>query len=225
MPTLNAVDRARELLALGPCAVEELGRGTGDDAADALRLLDGISASATSLHAINTALVPLISKFRSVTGLQRAWQWFSGESLEREIFFGETQEKIEQLAQDGVSGDLAVGGQIEILRGQTVAMAQQVQRLDIEIAAGRLLLSPDETQKAARAGIDDHDRARLSRRLGNLESMVTALQLTQAQYTVALEHAQSVSDRFHEIHALLLPIWKQRMGFDLFARRVTQNSE
>lgn len=217
--------RAEELLMLRTRAVDELGKHAGEHSADALRLLDGISASTTNLQQVSTALLPLMTKFRPASGWRRAWQWFIGESLERDVFFPTVCGQIEQLAEQGEAGDVELANQSKLLLEHAHAMEDYIRRLDVEIEVGRFMLSAEAAQQRADAGFDLHEYARLSRRLGNLESMTTALQLTQAQFKVAVEHAQVVSDRFKEVRVLLLPIWKQRMGFELFAQRVTQSVE
>lgn len=217
--------RAEELLALGSRAVDELGRRAGEDSADALRLLDGISASTANLQQVSTALLPLMTKFRPISGWKRLWQWFIGESLERGVFFPTVCGQIERLAEQGVTGDEELADQSKLLLDHARAMEEQIRQLEIEVEVGRLMLSPAAARQRADAGFDTHEHARLSRRVGNLESMATALRLTQAQFKVAVEHARAVSDRFQEVRVLLLPIWKQRMGFELFAQRVTQSVE
>ncbi|WP_054773216.1 hypothetical protein [Methylogaea oryzae] len=220
-----AKTRAETLLAMGTRAIDELGKQAGEQSADALKLLDGISASTANLQQVSTALMPLMTKFRTVSGLRRLWQWFTGELLEREVFFPTVCGQIEQLAGQGESGDLELADQSRLLLEHAVAMEEHIRQLELDIEAGRLMLSPEATQRREAAGFDPHEHARLSRRLGNLEAMATALRLTQAQFKVAVEHAQAVSDRFKEVRVLLLPIWKQRMGFELFSQRVTQAAE
>lgn len=227
MTAADAAARAAELLALGPEAADALGHDTDSAAvhADALRHLDEASAVTVALHEINTRLVPLMQSFRTLPrDHRRWWYWFTGEALEQELLFGRNCAEVERLALDGMARARETDGHIGLLEQECEAMRGQLQSLELEIAAGRLMLAPAAAERLERHGFGSEDRARLSRRLGNLEALSTALHLTQAQYGVAITHAQAVCDRFEEVHRLLLPIWKQRLGFELFSQRVSNPS-
>lgn len=215
-----AKSRAQELLALGLGAVEDLGRRSGEDAADALNLLEGISASTSELLSVNQRLVPLISSFQGQNGRRSFLGWFSGEELKQDVFFDDVCKQIEELSQSGQGGHERMAKQVQDLTLQYKLMATEIALLELDIEAGHLLVSSAYHTQLEEAGFTQDDVMRLIRRIGNLESMLTAVQLTRAQYLVAIQHARSIADRYHEIRTLLLPIWKQRMGFDLFSRRV-----
>jgi hypothetical protein len=52
--------------------------------------------------------------------------------------------------------------------------------------------------------------------------MANAAQLSRGQFKLTAAHLLAVADRFGEVRALLLPLWKQAMGFELFAQRVAR---
>jgi hypothetical protein len=212
--------RAAELLALGVNAVEEMGRRVGSDAADALKLLDAISRSTTHLLDVNQRLLPLMMSLGKDRSQNRFLRWFTGQELESEVFLGKISRQIETLAQSGQRSHDDMEQQIHMLTVQNQLMHTEISLLETEIAAGRLLATAAYTERRASAGITDDDLARLQRRTGNLEAMASATQLTRAQYVVAIQHAKAVADRYREIRTLLLPIWKQAAGFDLFSRRI-----
>lgn len=220
-----AARRAQALLALGPAAIDALGGRVGESSAEALRLLDEASRTSAGLHEINARLLPLMTAFRALPrGLARWWHRFTGAALEHELLFPKKCAEVEQLASEGLHKADYLRRHLETLAQQRTSIDAELQTLEAEIAAARLLLAPGATARLAAAGFSADDLARLSRRAGNLEAMATALQLTHAQLGVAAEHARAVADRFDEVQRLLLPIWRQRLGFELFLQRLPQSS-
>lgn len=216
----EAVERAHALLALGRDLLDELGNQASEPMAEAMRLMERASADTSDLLDVNQSLVPLIAGIKRPARGGRLWAWFSGERLEREVLFDGLQHTIENLAKRGERGHAALRIQAEVLIQEDERMAQIIHLQAVDIAAAHLLLSPTQAHNCRAAGLLGGDLDRLARRTANLEAMVTASQLTRAQYRVAIQHARSVSDRFIEIRRLLLPLWKQAMGFELFSRRV-----
>lgn len=217
----SASQRAAELLSYGTNAVDELGRRAGSDAADALKLLDAISENTSQLLDVNQRLVPLMTSFQRQASKHKLWRWFTGEQLEHEVFLHDVSKQIENLVETGQQGHAGMGKQVQLLTTQYKLMGTEIELLESDIEAGRLLASPGYAAQRLAAGLSEEDMARLARRTANLETMAIATQLTRAQYQVAIQHAKSVSDRYREIRTLLLPIWKQAVGFDLFSRRVS----
>ncbi len=219
----QAAARATELLAYGANAVDEIGRRAGADAADALKFLEGISASTGTLLQVNLRLVPLMTSFQQQRGKNKLWRWFTGQALEYDVLFQDMRTQIEQLAATGQHEHAGMANQVKLLATQYKLMHTEIKLLETDIAAARLLASPAYAGERLAAGIGEDDLARLVRRSSNLEAMASATQLTQAQFKLAIEHAKTVSDRYREIRTLLLPIWKQSVGFDLFSRSVSDH--
>ncbi len=217
----NLVQRAKELLSHGAAAADELGHRAGTDAADALKLLEEISGSTSELLDVNLRLVPLMSAFQRRGGKHKWLRWFTGEELEQDVFFDDVRDQIQALVDKGQQGKTAMERQVKVLSDQYRLMETEIALLESDIEAARLLASPAYAAQRQATGISEEDLARLLRRIGNLEAMATATQLTRAQFQVAIQHAKSVLDRYREIRTLLLPIWKQAVGFDLFSRRVS----
>jgi hypothetical protein len=219
-PRLAAQERAHALLASGGDVIHQLGRRAGAQTASALAELDRISLTSSELMAASVRLVPLISSFKRSPGRRKWWHWFTGELLEQEVFFAATQQEIQALAARGEQARIHLLEMIDALESQRALMSKELTLLEIDIAAGQLMLTPGHAQACRQAGLDAEALSRLSRRIANLEASAVATRLTQAQYKVAVTHAHTVVDRFAEIYTLLLPIWEQAMGFELFARRL-----
>lgn len=211
---------AATLLAHGPDLTDHLGRHS--DAADAvLHELDAITRGSSELMHINQQLVPLLRDLRR-PGRRSSWKrWFTGEQLERDVFFHAARHQIETLAEIGQRSHPQLVQQAQRLKRHHELMGTEIRCLELDLAAARLLLGPDGLPRCRAAGLDDDDLARLERRVAHLESLLTATQLTREQFKVALRHARDASDRYREIRTLLLPIWKQAVGCDLLARRTT----
>ena len=217
----SAHAQAQALLAGGGDVISLLGRRAGLQTASALSELDRISKTSGDLMDVNVRLVPLISSFRRVKGRRKWWHWFSGDTLEQEVFFAATQQEIQALAGQGEQARIRLLELVAVFQSQRALMGKELALLDLDIAAGRLMLTSPYAQACRQAGLDSEGMGRLSRRVANLEASAVATRLTQAQYKVAVTHARTVADRFSEIHTLLLPIWEQAMGFELFARRLS----
>ena len=218
LPRGDASARIRAFLRNPEAGIDALGAVAGAGR-DSLDLLDRISASQQRLNELNHTLVPLIARFREDGRSNRFWRWFTGAQLERELSFGKTCLEVEASAELGVL-------EIATLRELIVALHRDGARLDHEIAAieedialGRSLATDRFAKLRQLTGCDSETWQRLSRRVANLEATATALRLTQQQYGVAIELGKTVVSRFEEIRTLLIPIWYQRMGFALFARR------
>ena len=219
-PRLAAQERAHALLTGGGDVIHQLGRRAGAQSASALAELDRISLTSSELMATSVRLVPLVSSFKRVRGRQKWWHWFTGKQLEQEVFFAATQQEIQALAAQGEQARIQLLDMIGALESQRALMSKELALLETDIAAGQLMLTPGYAQACGQAGLDAEALNRLSRRIANLEASAVATRLTQAQYKVAVTHANAVVDRFAEIYTLLLPIWEQAMGFELFARRL-----
>lgn len=212
--------RAHDLMSLGAAAVEELGRPAEQGASDALVLLEDVSERTSKLMDVSRRLVPLITSFQNNTSKRSFWGWFTGEQLKHDVFIDDVRSQIEELAQSGQKGHEGMATQVRLLTQQYELMSNEILLLQIDIKAAQVVASSAHEARRFKEGLKGDDFSRFIRRVSNLEAVLSATQLTQAQYLVAIQHAKSVADRYHEIRTLLLPIWKQRVGFDLFARRV-----
>ncbi|WP_428717596.1 hypothetical protein [Undibacterium curvum] len=213
--------RAAELLAQGTACIDVLGRRSGNEANDAFTLLEAASAHTGALLEVNMRLVPLMSALQRQGSKYHWLRWFTGKALEQDVFIDKVRNEIDELAHKGQQSYVDMVLQIQNLAAQQKLMHTEIALLEAEIAAAKLLASPAFAQQRALAGIHDDELTRLIRRIDNLGAMATATQLTEAQFKVAIDHAKSVADRYREIRTLLLPIWKQSLGFDLFSRRVS----
>lgn len=224
-PEPEAARRARQWLLLGPALVDEPGRKTGEPETDVLQLMQQASAETSALMAVNQDLVPLMHQVAPPRYQPRWWRWFTGAQLEREVMFHDLQSRIQHLAEQGEKSFGALQLQSQLLLAEDTRMHAEVARLEADLAAVQLLLSPGYSGACQAAGLTQQDLARLARRADNLQAMATTTQLTQAQYRLAMEHARTVSDRFTEIRTLLMPLWKQAMGFELFSQPVAASNQ
>ncbi len=222
-PAPPAAVRARAFLLAPRDHIDALGRIDGAGR-DTLALLDEISQSTRRLSELNQGLLPLIDRFREPGQTRRWWRWFTGEELQRELSFGNVCREIEACAEGGVEETKTMRRLIGALTDDRARIERERAQLEHDIELGTLLLSQKYARLRAATGEPEETWQRLSRRVGNLQAIATALQLTQAQYGVAIEHARTVAERFDEIKTLLMPIWYQRMGFKLFARRLAETS-
>jgi len=209
-------DPERAIDTLG--AVEGAGR-------DALDLLDRVSASQTRLSELNQRLVPLMARFREPGQAGRVWRWFTGEQLADEPGFQRVSREVESCAERGVAETAILRELIDELGRDRHRLEREIVLIEADIGLGRTIASDRFAKLRDLSGCEDETWQRLSRRVGNLEAIATSLRLTQQQYGVAIEHSKTVASRFDEIRTLLIPIWYQRMGFALFARRAASTGQ
>jgi hypothetical protein len=215
-----AARRADALLAQGRQLLGELDRRMGDPIAAGLPLVDAASADAGELQQVSQQLVPLMQRVRPKPAGPSWWRWFTGERLEQQILFDQLQRDLESLVESGERLQARLKRHAQALQDERVRLLADVRRLEVEAGALRLLLQPPRAEALRVAGLDGEDLDRLSRRAANLDTLASAAQLSRGQYKVTIAHLLAVADRFVEVRALLLPLWKQAMGFELFARRV-----
>ncbi len=212
------VVRVRAFFADPVGSVERLGR-TGDTGDETLRLLDEIGRRTRALGELNRDLLPLIERFTARSRPQRWWSRFTGEALERELSFGRLCERIKVAACAGTDRAAEIRATVDALDADRLRIDAELATLQAALELGHAVLDParEPLRRACRAPEDTW--ARLSRRLGNLEAMATALALTRTQYGVAIDAGRAMVDRFEEIRLVLIPLWRQHMGFELFARQ------
>lgn len=210
--------RVRAFFADPVASVDRL--GTGHDSSETtLRLLDEIGARTRALGELNRELVPMVDRFAGQSRRQRWWNRFVGEALERDLSFGLLCERLSDAISRG--GEVADGtaATIAALKADRLRIDAEIAALQDDLSLGHAVLDPARAPLRRACGAPEDTWSRLSRRVGNLEAMATALVLTQSQYAVAIDGARAVVDRFTEIRHVLIPLWRQRMGFELFARR------
>jgi hypothetical protein len=205
-------------------ALETLGAQTSTGRTT-LTALDEISKSTKAITDFNHQLIPLIEKFRTPNRRTHFWRRFTGSALEHEILFASMCAEVEAIAELAIHEVDALTKHIDRLEQEGLQIEHDLQTIESAIGVGQQVASDryKPLRIAARCAEDFVDR--LMRRLANLEMMANSLKLSNAQFSVAAEHSRSVILRFKDIHTLLMPIWYQRMGFELFSRRISQQNE
>lgn len=201
--------RVEQLLAMGAALVDALGQHTADSMAKAAEVSTRSAERGTSLMDICEQLVPSLKVHVPRRGLMAWWFRFTGEQLESELMVEAHRQAVQALIEQGQEQRAQLDVAMRDVLSERKALSVLSPVIDEDIAVGQALLA--DKSALARAGLQDLDVARLHRRLGNLETLRTSLGLTLAQLDLAGRHAQAAGDRFDEVHALLLPIWKQRL--------------
>lgn len=186
----------------------------------ALAVLDAHSASSRNLRKLNESLLPMVQVLGEDSRRGNLWTWFTGADVLRDATLAHVAANVESVAEECQREAVVLQAQTEALRKEITLLEHDARKLTVRVDLGRLVLtSPEHAPafaQAAGAGLLD----RFRRKHANLESLLVAQQLTRAQYELALGNGKAMLDRFEEIRSLLLPLWYQRMGFELFSRRL-----
>lgn len=186
----------------------------------ALAVLDAHSASTRNLRELNEALLPMVQTLGEGSRGGNLWTWFTGLDLHRAASLSHVASNIEAVAEE-------CQREADLLQAHTGALHQEITLLEhstrkmaVRIDLGRRVLTAPEHASAFAQAAGGELLDRFRRKHANLESLLVAQQLTRAQYELALGNGKAMLDRFDEIRTLLLPLWYQRMGFELFSRRL-----
>jgi hypothetical protein len=205
-------------------ALETLGAQTTTGRAT-LTALDDISKSTQAITQFNHQLIPLIEKFRTPDKRTHVWRRFTGSALEHEVLFASMCAEVEAIAELAIHEVESLTKHIEQLEREGKLIERDMQTIDDAINVGQQIASDRYKPLRVASRCNEDFVERLLRRLANLEMMANSLKLSNAQFAVAADHSRSVILRFKDIHTLLMPIWYQRMGFELFSRRVSQKDD
>lgn len=224
---LPSIPTVAELLNSPIANLRELGAVAVRDE-DPMRLLQGKKSPMQQLSLLLQEIVPMIESFRSPSSLGQSW-WlrFTGEALEREVTYLRACQQLESKAKAANGLAMEVQGMRDTLRDEAIGVGRQAQWLGEVVASGQTALGERHVLARAKAcfsALPDY-WARFGRRIDNLNALQNALLLSAEQFKLADAHAQAVLDRHTEIVTVLVPLWRQRMGFDLFSKSVTSLQE
>lgn len=219
---LSAVPSIEELLTAPIAQLRDFGALAERDE-DPMRLLQGQRSPMEQLGRLLKELVPMIESFRNpVTRRQTWWRRFTGEALEREVTYLQACQELEGKATLANRLAVEVQGLRDGLRDESEGARRQAQWLGEVVANGQTVLGSQHAAARAQACFATQPDywARFGRRVDNLNALQHALVLSLEQFKLADAHAQAVLDRHTEIVTVLVPLWRQRMGFELFSKSV-----
>jgi hypothetical protein len=218
LPPLPTID---DLLRAPIADLHEFGASPSTDE-DPMQIMQGDASPVARLARVLEELVPMIDSFRTpITLRMHWWQRFTGAALEREITYARACQLLESTAANGKE----LAGNVKKLRA---TMHQERLRTELYAAWLRELLSVaqaalGDAYASQRSALEFKLQldywSRFSRRVDNLNAVLTATMLSVEQFKLADTQAQTILDRYAEIITVLLPLWRQRMGFELFAKQ------
>lgn len=195
---------------------------------DPMRLMQGKKSPVVQLSRLLESLLPMIESFRSPSSRRNHWwQRFTGAALEREITYLHACQKLEEQAR--LANELAqeVNNMRGALAGEALGVRGQALWLGNVVALGQQALAPPNTVARSKACFAEQPDywARFARRIENLNLLQHSLLLSAEQFKLADAQAVAALDRHAEITTVLVPLWRQRMGFELFSKNVTPTKQ
>jgi hypothetical protein len=224
---LPQVPTTAQLLAAPLANLRDLGALAERDE-DPMRLMQGKRSPMEQLSRLLQELVPMIESFRNpVSSAQSWWRRFTGEALEREVTYQHACRELEGKATAANNLAVEVQGMRDGLGDEAEGVQRQARWLGEVVANGQAVLGTPHAQARAAAcfAAQPDYWARFARRIDNLNALQHALVLSTQQFKLADAHAQAVLDRHTEIVTVLVPLWRQRMGFELFSKSVKHQTE
>ncbi len=219
--TLLPVPPLKLLLSAPLGDLRELGHipGASDEPFKPERAAD---SPVTQLARTTERLLPMIDSFRRPKeGMAHWWQRFTGLALERELTFWHACTQLEGTAKRGQDllpqvRDLA----LRLANEREHALSQAEWLAQVVKVAQQALLPQFERHRQAASFADQPDYwPRFARRVDNLSALHNAALLSAEQIKLAQAQANAVQDRFSEVLTVLLPLWRQRVGFELFSKQ------
>lgn len=213
-----------ELLTAPLDDVQRLGALPEGSDDDPLQLMNEQHSPLARLARVLEVLVPMIDSFRTPPRANAWCKRFTGEALERDVTYLQACRKLEGTAANARELAAEVKRMHQALLGERQRLRDQSAWLDKIVTAGRTaLLGMHASRRAAPAFASRPDYwARFSRRVDNLHTVHASMLLGIEQFGLSDAQCQSVLDRYHEAMTVLLPLWRQRTGLELFARQYAQ---
>jgi hypothetical protein len=181
----------------------------------------------SNLARVTERLVPMIDSFRRPKGAAtRWWQKFSGQALERDLNFWHACSRLEATVKSGQDLVPKVHEHAHHLQRERHAAKAQAQWLAQVVLVAQKALQPQYAEhRQAPAFAEENDYwPRFARRADNLNALHSALLLNAEQMKLAQAQARAVLDRFTEVMTVLMPLWRQQVGFELFAKQFSPPS-
>jgi hypothetical protein len=179
-------------------------------------------------QAVTERLVPMIDSFRRPKGSVTRWrQKFTGLALERDLSFWHACSQLEASVRSGQDWVPRVHHYAHNLQLERHAVKAQAQWLAQVVQVAQQALQPQYAEhRRAPAFADENDYwPRFARRADNLNALHNAMLLNAEQMKLAQAQARAVLDRFSEVVTVLMPLWRQQLGFELFAKQFSPPSK
>ncbi|MBK9216961.1 MAG: hypothetical protein IPL70_00020 [Uliginosibacterium sp.] len=158
----------------------------------------------------------MIESFRNpVSRRQSWWRRFTGEALEREVTY---QHACQQLENKALAAKM-LAAEVQGLRNHLRHEAEDTQHhalwLGEVVTNGQAVLGPTHAVARTKACFAEQPDywSRFARRVDSLNALQHALVMSTQQFKLTDAHAQAVLDRHAEVVTVLVPLWRQRMGF------------
>jgi hypothetical protein len=156
---------------------------------------------------------------RVVTGVKAAdprvltmqagwWSRFTGAALERTVSYQRAHQQLDRQLDAANEIAAEVNDLLDRLRYVLQSKHEGIAYLDECLEVGHRALEQYDP-RATGEEIPPTTMDRLSRRLTNLATLRTSLQLTQSQLNLSIESATALLDRFYEVRDVLVPVWRQ----------------
>lgn len=195
---------------------------------DPMRLMQGKKSPVLQLSKLLEELVPMIESFRNpISRRQHWWQRFIGATLEREVTYLHACQQLENHARLANGLTHEVQAIRDGIRDEASGVRRQAEWLGELVNRASSVLGDGYTGERSKACFVEHPDywARFARRVDNLNALQHSYLLSAEQFKLADAHAQAVQDRHTDISTVLVPLWRQRMGFELFSKTVDTHKE
>ncbi|GAB0079393.1 protein KlaA [Pseudomonas sp. PS02290] len=169
-----------------------------------------------SVSALSSKIAEIITALGDASPEQiaKAPTWFqrlTGAQVEKQVRYQVARKGLDVLIEEAKVHAQGVRDTLSAINKLIAGNEQEVEELRIFIQAGREFLDENPGTGVLPEGdlSFDKPRERFSRKLANLETLLSSHQLSVAQMKLSRAQALGMLDRFGETDTLLVPIWRQ----------------
>nr|WP_083747150.1 hypothetical protein [Burkholderia sp. M701] len=189
--------------------------GSVSDGADAIDEVSG-AIEGSPVSRLSAKLAEIVESMRTADPriLAKKPNWLSrklGFAVEARVKYKVARKSIDEDIQEATAFEGDVRDALEKMSSMLASHRERSNTIRFHLAAGHLYLSrnPDAGRPDQAEMIFEDNRARFSRRLANLATLLTSHGMTEVQLRLGRSSGFDMLDRFVQLTQVLVPVWRQ----------------
>ncbi len=188
----------------------------------ALTLVKEYGQTAKFVSELNRRLEHLTRALQASSRHGNWWRRFTGAQLASHVALDDLVHDLAHTADTCDSQLKHLREMRSALSLQIIELREQTQALHVKANTARQLVADPVLGDTMRQSMGEDQWLRFARRAENTHALANAMGQTATQCELALNQTRSLEERFDDIQTFLLPIWRQRLGFDMVRKNLSQ---